>query len=215
MDLLGLVLPRHCAGCGTPHTRWCVPCARSTDTVRTVERGTLGTPVYALSPYAGPARKLVIAYKDGRRELAPVLGRTFAEALLRLAEDRPPWAEDVWLIPAPSRPSAASRRGGNHMLLAAVHTARELARRGVPAHVAPALRMAPGTRDSAGLTPGQRTLNLRGALSVRHRDKPPAGTPVVLLDDVVTTGATAAACVRTLGKADIPVSAVLTFTATV
>lgn len=101
------------------------------------------------------------------------------------------------------------------MLLAAGHTARELARRGTPAHVAPALRMAPGTRDIGGLSPAQRAANLRGALSVNHRDKPPAGTPVILLDDVVTTGATAAACVRALGKSDIPVSAVLTFTATV
>lgn len=213
MDFLDLILPRQCAGCRSPNTRWCSRCAHST-TLRTVERSTLTTPVYALSPYAGPARKLVLAYKDQRRELAPILGRTFAAALIRLAEERPPWADDIWLIPAPSRSSAARRRGGNHMLRAATHTARALARQGIPSHVAPALAMAPRTRDSVGLTAGQRATNLYGALTVTHRNAPPPGTPAVLIDDVVTTGATAAECVRALDKADIPVAAILAFTAT-
>ncbi|WP_246477098.1 ComF family protein [Actinokineospora xionganensis] len=100
------------------------------------------------------------------------------------------------------------------MLRAAVHTAGELARHGMTAHVAPALRVA-GTRDSVGLTRSQRAANLRGAVSVKRGTTPPPGTPAILVDDVVTTGATAAACVRALDKADIPVVAILAFTATV
>lgn len=213
MTFLDLILPKHCAGCETPNTRWCPTCARTTS-LREVERSTLTTPTYALAPYAGPARRLVLQYKDNRRELAPILGGCLAQALLRLAESGPTWADDVWLIPAPSRSGAAARRGGNHMLRAATHTAEELARQAMKAHVAPALRVT-GTRDSVGLTRTQRAANIHGAVSVRRRSAPPPGTPTILVDDVVTTGATAAACVRALDKADIPVAAILAFTATV
>lgn len=176
MTLLDLILPRRCAGCDAPNTRWCHHCARTTTTLRSVERSSLTTPAYALAPYAGPARRLVLAYKDNRRELASVLGSGLADGLIRLAEQAPAWADDVWLVPAPSRAAAAAGRGGNHMLRAADHTARELARQGIPAHVAPALRVS-GTRDSVGLTPSQRTANLRGAVSVIRRNTPRPAPP--------------------------------------
>ncbi|HVK21270.1 MAG TPA: ComF family protein [Actinokineospora sp.] len=205
-----LVVPRFCAGCRALGTRWCTACADATDGFLAVNRTTLekGPPVHALAPYGGAARRFVIAYKDGRRELAPLMGDHFARGVLRL--DLGP---EVTLVPAPSRAAAARRRGGNHIALAATHAARVLAGHQVAAHVVPALRVARGTRDSIGLGPAARAANLRGALSVAVR--PPPGAPVVLLDDVVTTGATLAASVAALDRAGVRVAAAVSFTATV
>jgi predicted amidophosphoribosyltransferase len=77
--------------------------------------------------------------------------------------------------------------------------------------VAPALTLAPGTLDSTGLTAKARRANLAG--HVRPTEAlPPPGTAVVLLDDVVTTGATAAECARVLKSHGVRVAAVLALT---
>jgi predicted amidophosphoribosyltransferase len=90
--------------------------------------------------------------------------------------------------------------------------AAELLAAGVEAQVLPVLRRGRGTRDSAGLGATERRRNLAGRFSVRlPRDSTlPAGT-LVLVDDVVTSGATlteaAAALVRTSPSDDPPVLA--------
>jgi predicted amidophosphoribosyltransferase len=115
----------------------------------------------------------------------------------------------VWLVPVPSRPAAVRRRGVDHVRVLAGATAAVLAARGIPAAVAPALRVARGARDSVGLDAAARAANLSGRIRPRTGGLPPPGTAVVLLDDVVTTGATTAACARALAAAGIRVQAAL------
>ncbi|MGH3753171.1 MAG: ComF family protein, partial [Pseudonocardiaceae bacterium] len=79
----------------------------------------------------------------------------------------------------------------------------------VAAAVAPALRMARGVRDSVGLDAAARHTNLAGRVLLRRAGLPPTGTPVVLVDDVVTTGATAAACTAALFQTGVEVSAIV------
>jgi len=153
---------------------------------------------FALGPYAGAARRAVLAYKErGRRELAGVLGKTLAAALPSLR------AGPYVLVPAPSRPAAARARYGQHMTAVAHACAEALG----SAVVAPVLRLSGRARDSVGLGPQARAANLRGRLRVVGAC--PVGS-VVLLDDVITTGATAVACASALG---VEVT-VLAFTAT-
>jgi predicted amidophosphoribosyltransferase len=215
--LADLFLPVSCAGCDLPGVALCGGCARAFDGPFDVHRiiTTNGPPVYALAGYRTHARSVVLAYKErGRRDLARPLGRMVAAVLPLLAGARPAPDGTWWLVPAPSRPIAARRRGGAHMLRLARSAATALAGQGVPVAVAPALRLAAGSRDSVGLDAAARVANLAGRVRVRRDASPPAGTPVVLLDDVVTTGATAAACVRELrSSAGLTVSAVLAVTA--
>ncbi|GAB3133592.1 amidophosphoribosyltransferase [Amycolatopsis stemonae] len=114
------------------------------------------------------------------------------------------------LVPAPSRRPASRTRGGPHVERLAKSAAKTLAARGFEVTVAPALELAGGVRDAVGLDRAQRAANLAGRLRFREAGRPPPGSTVVVLDDVITTGATAAACVRALAAEGITVAAVLT-----
>jgi predicted amidophosphoribosyltransferase len=214
--ILDLLLPLCCAGCGTPDTAWCGACASTLGLPFAVDREAAahGPPIYALGSYRGPARRAVLGYKErGRHDLAGPLGRALCTGLLRLPEVRAGPDGTCYLVPAPSRPAAARRRGGPHMLVLARQCAVALARAGHSAAVAPALRLGSRARDSVGLDAAARAANLRGRLRAVSAGLPPPGHPVVLLDDVVTTGATAAACTAALAAAGVPVAAVLALTA--
>lgn len=212
---LELVLPVSCAGCGTPGSACCPECFAGLARPVPVARGpTAGIPVYALARYAGTARRLVLAYKErGRRDLAGRLAAALAAAVPYLPQARPGADGRWWLVPVPSRRVASRVRGGPHLLRLARGCAAELAEAGRPSAVAPALHLGRGARDAVGLDRDQRAANLAGRLRLDPRGLPPPATPVVLLDDVVTTGATAAECARTLRAGGIPVTAVLAITA--
>ncbi|SFB61993.1 hypothetical protein SAMN05216266_12956 [Amycolatopsis marina] len=167
--------------------------------------------MFALTRYRGVARRLVLAQKErGRRDLAAPLGAALARGLTSLPAST--GKGDVHLVPAPSRASAARLRGGSHVLALARHCAVGLRNEGVRAQVAPVLRLAAGARDAVGLDAEQRAANLRGRVRVASWRLPEPGARVILLDDVITTGATAAACVRALREAGIGVVAVLGLT---
>jgi predicted amidophosphoribosyltransferase len=216
--LLDLLVPLRCAGCEAPATGWCPACAATLRLPFAVDREATanGPPAYALGHYRGSARRAVLAYKErGRHGLAAPLGAALAEGLCQLPETRAgPWT----LVPAPSRAAASRRRGGQHMLALARHCAvalaGALAGAGREVAVAPALRLTFGARDSVGLDAYERVANLRGHLHHVPAGSPPPGTPVILLDDVITTGATAAACTHALTAANLPVTAILALTAT-
>ncbi|MDN2501802.1 ComF family protein, partial [Nocardia nova] len=100
--LLDLVLPQYCGGCGSAGIGWCGGCAAtlSTEPMRVWPRTDPGVPCWALSGYAGPARRAVVAAKEsGCRDLIAPLGRALARGIgLLRAPGRP-----LILVPAPSR----------------------------------------------------------------------------------------------------------------
>ncbi|MEV8437254.1 phosphoribosyltransferase [Actinosynnema sp. NPDC051121] len=196
--LINLLFPPRCPGCGTWGVRLCARCLACFGLPKRVPGA--GPPVYALADYAGAARELVLAFKErGRRELAAVFGALVAAAVPLL----PGVGPDPWLVPAPSRASAARARGGSHVLGMA---------RASGFSTAPALAFTRGVRDSVSLDAASRRANLAGRVRLVPDRLPPPRTPVVLLDDVVTTGSTALACVSVLKAAGFGVPAVLTLT---
>jgi predicted amidophosphoribosyltransferase len=208
--LLDLVLPPRCAGCGAA-VACCAQCLGVFGAPQRVRSITPAT--YALAEYQGAPRELVLAFKErGRFDLAERLGTLLGEALPGLAEARPDAEGTWWLVPAPSRRATSRRRGGAHILRLARVAARVLAADGKPVSIAPALTLAAGTHDSVGLNAAARRANLAGKVQVNPPGLPPPGTPVVLLDDVVTTGATVAACSRALRAKGVRVTAALTLT---
>lgn len=211
--VLDLVLPARCVSCGAAGVAWCARCRPHGPPLPVHRPGTLaGLPAYALAGYAGATRTAVLAYKErGNRQLADPFGAALADALTAPAVAPPDGTR--WLVPAPSRRGQARARGGAHMLRIARRCAAALAARHGPACVAPALRMSSGVRDSVGLDVAARRANLAGRVHPVPTALPPPGTGVVLLDDVLTTGVTAAACAAALTRAGVTVHCVLTIAA--
>ncbi|WP_238422589.1 ComF family protein [Gordonia sp. 'Campus'] len=205
-----LVFPLLCGGCGRPGVRWCPRCdATLSDAPISVSpRVSPGVPVWALGRYRGPYRRAVIEIKEhGRRDLIPPLGEALAHGIRILAGWRElPDADELLLVPAPTRRLTARRRGGDPVTALAAHAARRLGRRVL---VAPLLVTVATARDSAGLDARSRSRNLRGAVRLRAGAEPIRGASAILVDDVMTTGATAAESVRVLSNAGIGVAAVV------
>lgn len=216
--LLDLVLPAECGGCGRPGTMWCGRCRQTLADVpvAVVPRVDPGVPVWALGPYSGPRRNAVIAAKErGRRDLAVPLGAALAGAVAVLrqwGELRAAGSSRLCLVPAPTRARVARVRGGDPVLRAVRAAAGRLE---ADCRACPVLSMRRGVRDSVGLSAGQRQENVGGRIVVaqptlsRIAGDGPRRREVVLIDDVVTTGATCSESVRALRSSGVRVAAVI------
>jgi predicted amidophosphoribosyltransferase len=203
---LDLVLPLECGGCGAPSTRWCDACAQQL-AVKADEPHLLtprvdpGVPVLSLGRYAGARREAIVAVKEhGRADLIAPLAVALSAGLTNLLT----WGvlgTPLTVVPAPTRRSAARRRGGDPVARMARAATADLP--GV--HVTQALRMRAMVRDSVGLSGADRQRNIAGRVKII---KPVSGG-VLVVDDIVTTGATASESVRILGIAGAQVTGVL------
>jgi predicted amidophosphoribosyltransferase len=198
--LLDLVLPRSCAGCGVAGCALCAACraALAAPVLGVVLDGPRRLPpLAAVAPYGGPVREVLLAHKEhGRLALARPLGTALAAAASCLT----PGAGTV-VVPVPSSARAVRARGHDHARRLAAVAARRL---GLPCRSL--LRPVRPVADSAGLGVAAREANLRGALAAR---RPLPGVDVLVVDDVVTTGATLREAVRALRAADAVVRGVV------
>jgi len=153
-------------------------------------RGVLGfDAAYSFGFYEDTLRDLIHLFKYGRvQSLAKPLGRFLVQALPR---------EEAFdaIVPMPLHWRKRWQRGFNQAAL----LAREVSRRAhVP--VVRAIRRVKFTSAQAGLTNAKRRVNVSGAFAPRGR-RCLDGKRVLLVDDVMTTGATAASCARALKMA--------------
>ena len=201
--LLDLVYPRRCAGCGKRGVWLCVPCeaagqlfSGSLCTVCGVPERDAGClcgvlpqgidQVRSVGPYEGWLRSAVIQMKYGgewarARHLAPWLANACEELLPADA-----------LVPVPLHPARRKQRGFNQTEKLAEALGAELA---VPVEVN--LRRTRKTAPQVRLDAEGRQRNVDGAFEL-VAGASVVGKRLILVDDVITTGATLGACAQVL-----------------
>lgn len=205
--LLDLLLSCSCAGCDGPSGPLCAPCLTllSRRPHRCAPRPGC-PPVWAAGPYAGHLRRVLLAYKEGGSDaLVGPLGERLSAAYTASGAVAP----DTLLVPVPGRGPPRDPRAPVTRLARAC-----LARAGGTAagKVVPLLRHRGRSRRQAGLGRAERLSNRVGSFVA----DPPrrgahtaafgaGGVAAVVVDDVLTTGATVAEATRALRARGIKV----------
>ncbi len=198
-DGMVFLSPPYCGACGLPFEYdpgegvLCGACCRQ-------------RPVYqrarAVMAYDAHSRRLVLAFKHGdRTDAAPAFGRW----LMRAGSDL--IADADLVAPVPLHWTRLFTRRFNQAAL----LAQALRRHGGPPVALDLLIRRRRTPSQGGLGPAPRRRNVRGAFALRSSlAREIKGKRVLLIDDVLTTGATVSACARTLLKSGAGAVDVLT-----
>ncbi|BDI21692.1 ComF family protein [Herbiconiux sp. L3-i23] len=199
-EFAALLLPVACSGCGAADRAVCTDCARRFG--RTVQTVVGGVPVVSAAPYDGAVARVLGAYKDGgRTDALPALSRALRGVLAEAAtlHPAPPGA---LLVPVPSSARSLRRRGYAPVESIVHRAGLRAARR---------LRVARRVRDQGELGAADRASNVAGAFAVRGDVD---GRVCIVVDDVVTTGATLREALRALTAAGADVPFAVTIAAT-
>jgi predicted amidophosphoribosyltransferase len=219
-DWLDLALGHACVGCARPGRVLCPQCRAGLPAgARPVQPDPCPpglVPVFAATEYADLVRRMIVLHKERRIfALARPLGEVLAGPvrLARAAGGR------TLLVPVPSRPAVVRKRGHDPMVRVARVVAGILRSEGADVSVQPLLRQRDLVADQAGLTAGERAVNLADRMAARPgrlRAGARTGAPVMALicDDVITTGSTAREAQRALVDVGVPVAAICCVAAT-
>jgi ComF family protein len=207
--LLDVLVPPRCAACGAAaRDPLCAGCRREIPWLRGPRCLRCALPLFAhrSCPARGQAFEAAwapVAYDGVARELVAALkfrhGRPLAAVLAaHIAAGVPPQlAAGAAIVPVPAHPAHARRRGYDQAELLAQVAASALGR---PA--AAILERTRATTAQFDLDRAERAGNVAGAFALRGgrpaSPRPLAGRWIVLVDDVVTTGATLSSCARPL-----------------
>lgn len=196
-EVAAFLLAASCAGCDTPGSLLCPTCRRELVPRPQDALTPRGMRVTAALPLEGVAARCVRRLKDeGDTLLARPLGALLATTL------RPEVTPTTWVIPVPTARRAFRRRG---------YRVPELLIRRAGAHPQPVLAATAAAVDQRGLGARARERNVHGAMRARRRGD---GADAVIVDDVVTTGATFDEAARALEAAGFRVIAAVALAAT-
>lgn len=180
-EIAALLLSATCAGCDEPGTVLCPRCRQALAPAPLDALTPRGLAVRAALPFEGVASRCIRRLKgEGETLLAGPLGLALAAVLT------PEVASVARVIPVPTSRAAFRRRG---------YRVPELLIRRAGADPRRVLSLVTGTVDQRGLGVRAREQNMRDAMRARG---PGEGSAAVIVDDVVTTGATIDEAARAL-----------------
>lgn len=186
--VLDYLMPSRCAGCRAPGAPLCRACADEIGQLPAIARQARGglPPAVALGACSGLLRAAILALKFRR---ARTIGRFLGNSLATIV----PWEVDM-VVPVPLHPLRERERGYNQ----AGEIASGLARIARIPIVVNALVRVRVTAPQTSLDLISRSVNVHGAFASGSGAALIGGRRILLVDDVITTGATALACAEVL-----------------
>jgi len=186
LDAWALLLPVECAGCGEPDRALCGACTALLEPHTAVRATPGGLRVVTALRYEGVARAVLLALKEqGRTDATAVLSRALRAAVDRAVGDRP----RVEVVAVPTSRAAYRRRGYDPVALLLGGRGERAAR---------VLRAVGRSSAQKTLGAAERAENRRGAFAARADL---SGREFVVVDDILTTGATLDEAARALRAA--------------
>ena len=224
-DVADLTLSRACVACGSVGSLLCSTCKASLIKVRRHEvrrhevcrhevrrrgeapvgRPASMPPIIVASTYDGAAQRAIIAHKEhGVLGLTPVLGSMLAVSIAVLGEG--PFV----IVAIPPHADAIRRRGIDTLGAIADRAAGELRAAGWAAQVIPVLRRQADGGRHVGRSAHERRSAVHAAFAVDERmlRRITQGVALIVVDDVVTTGATVWEAVHTLRASGLVVEGI-------
>jgi len=191
-----LLLGAACPGCGRAGLGPCQVCKRQLMTIQPIVRALNFPdgrfPVLVCHRYAAPISQLIIAHKEhGAWRLAGTFGAAIAARIGHQFDDH--LLQQAILVPVPSDRAAERQRGYDHAAAIASAASRLL---DVPMHAL--LRRVRSAGDQVGRGLAERQHAQHRTMAIRDASANLVGRRVIVVDDVVTSGATLSEAVRAL-----------------
>ena len=202
-NLLSLFLKSSCPLCQRPTPRelcpYCIKQIQSCHKQNPAYLWKQPLPIFVWGNYGGAVKRAIAALKyENQRQIGYLLGQWLGESWL-LHSPQP--QKQLLVVPIPMHPKKQKQRGFNQAALIAEGfcnvTGYKLKING--------LERIKETEAQFNLSPTQRQQNLAGAFVLGKDLRRPPNIPVLLVDDIYTTGATVKAAVQTLEKHQIKV----------
>ena len=200
--LLDLVYPKKCPGCNLPSLGICESCKSYWQIPPvTIVLKQSKVSVLSVAQYRNEVRSVLLAYKEnGERESGKVLTEALIRARLEIVRD-----SICTLVPIPSNPKSIRRRGRDFMMDLCTQVSIQSGD-----NVLSLFAVNRNVKDQSKLDEKQRSQNLVGAFDCNSKNLNLAlRSPVILVDDLLTTGATLREAVRALGQRGVvPIGAI-------
>lgn len=196
VGILDFLFPKYCVNCKKLGSYLCSDCFSY---ISFSEQNT-NSRYFSAIAYKGVVRKLIFQfkYKPYLSDLRTVLGELFYESLIQQEEFMKILETNPILVPIPLHKSKLQKRGYNHAQI----LAEDLAKRLDLSHV-DLLKRIKKTSSQFGLKKEERKKNVAGAFEVVSNALMSQFTNIVLVDDILTTGATMLEATRVLKKAGV------------